>query len=265
MTEVDWGRLKAQDLRALAAANAAVILPVAATEQHGPHLPVMTDTCLGREIALRAARRAAPERPTVVTPAIWSGLSEHHMAFGGTLSISHATFRALIGDLIGCLIRLGFRDILLSNSHGGNENALRQIVDELSPGLPATLVTTLYAAEAAPEIARLLEDQPALDHACEGETAMMLAAAPDLVDAAALAALDSPDGEDLWQTGRAAHRWRPMEHGTATGVTGRPSRATAAKGEAILEASAAAISRLILAPETWAPLGDLRPPAPPPA
>ena len=65
MQEVDWSRLKAHELRALAAANAVVILPIASIEQHGPHLPVMTDTRLGQEIAHRAARKACESgRPT---------------------------------------------------------------------------------------------------------------------------------------------------------------------------------------------------------
>ena len=63
MQEVEWQRLKAQDLRALAEQNAVVILPIASIEQHGPHLPVMTDTRLGHEVAVRAARKAYPQRP----------------------------------------------------------------------------------------------------------------------------------------------------------------------------------------------------------
>ena len=67
MPEVEWARLKAQDLRALAARNAAVILPIASIEQHGPHLPVMTDTRLGHEVAVRAARKAYATRPVVAS------------------------------------------------------------------------------------------------------------------------------------------------------------------------------------------------------
>ena len=128
MVEVEWSRMKAHELRALADENAVVILPIASIEQHGPHLPTMTDTRLGHEVVVRAARKAYDRRPTVVAPVVWSGLSEHHMSFGGTLTISHATFRALIRDLIETLIRLGFRDILVSNSQGGNIIAMQQIL-----------------------------------------------------------------------------------------------------------------------------------------
>ncbi len=126
LAEMSWPEVKER-----LQPNALAVVPVAATEQHGPHLPVMTDTRLGHEVAVRAARIAWPTRPTVVTPVVWSGLSEHHMAFGGTLILSHATFRAVLHDLIHALARHGFRDVLISNSHGGNIVAMQQIADEL--------------------------------------------------------------------------------------------------------------------------------------
>ncbi|MGF1500905.1 MAG: creatininase family protein [Paracoccaceae bacterium] len=258
MTEVDWSRLKAQELRARAERNAVVILPVASIEQHGPHLPVMTDTRLGHEIALRAARIAYPTRPTVVAPVVWSGLSEHHMAFGGTLSVSADTFRALLVDLIECLIRLGFHDILISNSHGGNINTMKATIDEIAPGLPATLVGTTYVDEAGAEIGGLLEDQTGISHACEAETSMMLAIEAALVDTGDLAALGQGNDGNITGTGIASHRWRPMQDRTPTGVTGNPTRATAEKGAALLDAAASGIARLIVDPQTWAPLEDRR-------
>ena len=182
MPEVEWQRLKAQDLRAMAEQNAVVILPIASIEQHGPHLPVMTDTRLGHEVAIRAARKAYGTRPTVVTPVVWSGLSEHHMPFGGTLILSHDTFRRVIKDLVISLSRHGFRDILISNSHGGNVVAMQQICDELAPEMPVTLVATTYPSEAGAPFREVLEDQENIQHACEAETSMMMVAEPDLVD-----------------------------------------------------------------------------------
>jgi len=81
--DVEWPNLKAQELRALANENAVVILPVASIEGRGPHLPVMTDTRIDHEIAVWAARKAWDRRKTLVTPVVRSGLSEHHMPFGG--------------------------------------------------------------------------------------------------------------------------------------------------------------------------------------
>ena len=120
MPEVEWAKLKAHELRDLANRNAVVILPVAAIEQHGPHLPVVTDTRIGGEVARRAAEKAFARRPTVVAPVVWSGLSEHHMGFGGTLTLDHETFFAVLRCLIASVVRHGFTDVLISNSHGGN-------------------------------------------------------------------------------------------------------------------------------------------------
>ncbi|MCB1405059.1 MAG: creatininase family protein, partial [Rhodobacteraceae bacterium] len=228
-------------------------------EQHGPHLPTMTDTRLGYEVNIRAARKAYATRPVVVAPVVWSGLSEHHMPFGGTLTLSHATFRAVLRDLIDALIRHGFHDILISNSHGGNVVAMQQICDELSPGLNATLVGTTYVTEAGEDLSRHLQDQPGVMHAGEAETSMMMAVEPDLVDTADLATLvDGMDGGGFLKAGKAAYRWRPFAHLTGNGMAGNPARATAAKGEAMLEAGAAALAALILDPATWAAPGDRR-------
>ncbi|MAS45621.1 MAG: creatininase [Rhodobacteraceae bacterium] len=257
--DVEWARLKAQDLRRLAAQDAIVVLPVASIEQHGPHLPVMTDTRLGAEVAHRAARIVQAARPIVVAPVVWAGLSEHHMPFGGTLTVSPATFRAVLSDLVTAILRHGFRKILISNSHGGNMLEMQAAVDELAPRFPdAAFVATTYPAEAAAGLAALLDDQPGIQHACEGETSMMMAVEPDLVDASDLAALASEPGPKFLAAGAASYRWRPFAHATANGVAGNPARASADKGEAMLDVAAQAIAALILDPETWAPPRDLR-------
>jgi len=259
MAEVEWQRLKAQEVRTLAEANAVVILPIASIEQHGPHLPTMTDTRLGHEVAVRAARKASGTRPVVVTPVVWSGLSEHHMPFGGTLTVSHATFRALIGDLVAALVRQGFRDILISNSHGGNMIAMQQICDELSASCGATLVGATYVTEAGEDLARHLEDQKGVMHACEAETSMMMVCEPGLVDSSDLASLtQGMEGGRFLAAGKASYRWRPFAAITANGVAGNPTRSTVEKGEAILEAGAGALAALIMDEATWAVPADLR-------
>jgi creatinine amidohydrolase len=259
MIEVDWARLKAHELRKLANENAVVILPIASIEQHGPHLPVMTDTRLGQEIALRAAQKAYSRRAVVVAPVVWSGLSEHHMPFGGTLTLSHDTFRRVLRDLIDAITRQGFKDILISNSHGGNIIAMQQILDELTPISEATLVATTYVMEAGEDLSKHLEDQPGVMHAGEGETSMMLVCEPELVDTSNLDKIASPETEgDFLSVGRSSYRWRPFVHMTENGLAGNPVRSNAIKGEKMIEAGARAIAELILDPKTWAPAKDLR-------
>ncbi|WP_137702146.1 creatininase family protein [Marimonas lutisalis] len=259
MTEVAWDRMKAQELRALAEKNAVVIIPVASIEQHGPHLPVMVDTRLGQEIAHRAARKAGDARPVVVTPVMWAGLSEHHMPFGGTLTLSHETFRMVLRDLVLAITRHGFRDILISNSHGGNIIACQQFIDEMAPQIDATLVFTCYPMEAQEEYAAILEDQETMQHACEAETSMMMALEPELVDTSELDKIaQNAGGPKFLKAGKAGYRWRPFAHVTANGLAGNPARSSAEKGERLIEIGAEAVAALIRDPETWAAPDDLR-------
>ena len=95
-----WSALPAEALRKAAAEDALVILPVASTEQHGPHLPTGVDTYLCAAVCARAGRivNQAGTR-AIVAPTLWAGLAEHHVAFGGTFSLSLPTYHALLRDL----------------------------------------------------------------------------------------------------------------------------------------------------------------------
>src|ERR1700737_207009 len=88
MTEVLWNRMTAEELRCKAEQDAIVLLPAASTEQHGPHLTTGVDTFLAREGCRRTALLVVKSRPIVVAPVVWMGLAEHHMALGGTFSLS---------------------------------------------------------------------------------------------------------------------------------------------------------------------------------
>ncbi len=252
MAEVLWERMTAAALQDLARRDAVVIVPVAATEQHGPHMPTMTDTRIGGEIALRAARRASNQgQPTVVTPVISAGLSEHHMAFGGTITLSPETFQRVVGDTVESAMRHGFDKVVISNSHGGNHIASQAAAEALAMSLGVTVVATTYLREAADAVEPLLEDQDGVQHACEAETSMMMALEPDLVDTSALASLASDSSRSLSGPGRASFRWRSFTERTDNGVIGNPARASAAKGEALLEAISTCLAEMILDDATW--------------
>jgi len=255
--EVAWERFRAHELRALAAEDAVVIVPVAAVEQHGPHMATGTDTIIGLEVAKRAARKAAPVRRAVVTPVLWCGLSEHHMPFGGTLTLTQATFQAMLKDVAAALVRQGFTKLLISNSHGGNHIAIQAAAEAIAIALSATVVATTYFREAPEALGALLEDQPGVLHAGEAETSMMLALAPDLVDTTVLSSASGPQAVPVG-AGRASYRWRPFSHMTANGVLGDPSRASAEKGERLLDAASDAVAALLTDPAVWAPLEDHR-------
>ena len=253
MPEVEWRKLRADELRELARQDGMVIVPVGALEQHGPHLPVEVDSMLGEQIALRTARLIdARGQRVAVLPMLWTGISEHHMSFGGTISLDLPTFAAVIEGICRSLVRHGFRRIVLLNSHGGNDNALRTLTDELTPKLGVPIVQTTYWEAAAQEIGEILETQPNVQHACEAETAMMLAVRPELVaqDRIGLAKANrSPDADEI--VGRGVYRWRTLAAMAASGVVGNPQAATAEKGNRLLEAIARALAGKLCNAELW--------------
>lgn len=249
----EWRKLRADQLREQARQNAIVILPVASLEQHGPHLPVETDSILGETVAARTAGKVqARGHPVLVLPVLWTGLSEHHMSFGGTITLDNAAFAALIEGVVRSVLRHGFRRIVLLNAHGGNENALRAITDDLTPRLGVPIVQFTYWYAAAVAIARILETQGGLQHACEAETAMMMVARPDLVAEARIPLAKSnttPDTADV--AGGGVYMWRSIGSRSGSGVIGNPEAATPAKGEALFDAISSILADKLCNPDLW--------------
>jgi creatinine amidohydrolase len=163
---------------AIAAGRTRAIICVAATEQHGPHLPEGTDAWLGEELASRLARALGD---ALVAPIIRPGCSEHHMGFAGTISVSAEVLTALLNAYVESLSRHGFERFLVFPSHGGNLPALATW-----PGRWRAEVIVLGDPD-APEVAirQALSGfgtiRPALRHADLVETAAMLAIRPELV------------------------------------------------------------------------------------
>ena len=95
-----------------------VVMPTGAFEQHGYHLPLLTDSLIGSEIARRAAMELGDE--ALFLPMLWIGASEHHRAFPGTVSLKNETYVRVLVEMLESLIGSGFRRIFLLNAHGGN-------------------------------------------------------------------------------------------------------------------------------------------------
>ncbi len=250
MAEVDWNRLPAEALRSLAERGAVVLLPVASTEQHGPHLPTGVDDMLVTAVCRRAACLAR-DIPIVVAPTVPFGLADHHLAFGGTFSLSLPTYHALLRDLCRSILRAGFGKVVLVNGHGGNINGLAAISAELTRELDTPIATATYFMVAADEIAGVLEDQTGVMHACEAETSMMMAVEPGLVDLSRLAEAHGPSFDIAASLMPTLKRLIPFDQVTATGVAGDARRATAFKGEALVQACAAALAAHLRAGEPW--------------
>ena len=119
--------------------------------------------------------------PIVVAPTLWCGMAEHHMAFGGTFTFDIPTYRAVLLCLLQSLARHGFKRVLIVNGHGGNIAALAAFLPDFARETGVDLRATTYFELARPAMAGILEDQDGVQHACEGETSMMMVLAPDTV------------------------------------------------------------------------------------
>lgn len=249
--ETAWARLTAAEIQARATPATVVLIPVASIEQHGPHLAVGVDTLLATAVAERTASRlVAAGTPALVTPCIWSGLAEHHMAFGGTMTLDLPTFLAVVGGIARSVARHGFRRIGLVNGHGGNTEAIASAAIELTRTLGVPVVGLTYWLANADTFAAILEAQANVMHACEAETSMMMAVAPDCVRperiAAALPKRFAPPAPPGFK------RSRSFDTMTDTGVIGDPRSASAAKGERLLEAAATRLAEELARAELWA-------------
>ncbi len=252
MTEVEWRKLRADELREKARRDAIILVPVGSLEQHGPHLPVETDSALGEAVAIRTCQALVTRGETALTlPMLWTGLSEHHMSFGGTITLDLASFSAVIGSICSSLVRHGFRRICLLNSHGGNDNALRSLADDLSPRLGVPIQQFCYWYAAAKPIRDILETQDNLLHACEAETAMMMVVRPEKVatDRIYLAARNAEDSDDPPPQG--LYHWRAIGSRSRSGVIGNPEAATPQKGEMLLNAISEHLAQMLSNPCIW--------------
>ncbi|MGS2617949.1 creatininase family protein [Micromonospora sp. LZ34] len=207
--------------------EAVVLLPVGATEQHGPHLPTGTDALIAEAVCDAAARRAAARspRPLIVAPSIPVGASDHHLPFGGTLSLSPETLSAVLLDLTRSIAMQGGRRLVLVNGHGGNVGVCHAAAAAASTryGLAVGHVDYWRTAEAEPDV-------PVPGHAGEFETSLVLVLRPELVgERAGRSRVPEPPavpGVDL----HTAEMWQAID-----GYTDRPEAADADTGRRRLD------------------------------
>lgn len=226
-----------------------VVLPCAAVEQHGPHLPLATDALLGLAIAERAAWIAGN---ALVAPPLRPGLSEHHMGFAGSLTLRPATFLALLEDYCDAFARHGFRRVVLFPSHGGNVDMLRAHVPFLARRLAGAceVVLSVRGTTAFARMMAVLAEKGigigrAGVHAGYVETAMMLAYAPGLVRME-LAEAGRCDEEFYEPETIARSQMESFLYGiesqSPNGILGDPVGASAEEGELLLQTAAASLA-----------------------
>jgi creatinine amidohydrolase len=231
MEEMSWPEVRT----AMAAGYTTAVVAVGSTEQHGPHLPTMTDARIGDAMAHRVALKLGNALQARTIPV---GCSEHHLAFGATISLKPQTLKLIVRDYVDSLVRDGFTRIIFLPSHGGNFAPLAQAIEDARTAHPEIEITgytdllgiTGFLHRTAADFGISEEDCGA--HAGDDESSLMLFLEPGLVarDRFAPGYL-GPLGEDEVRI--------IFEHGmtalTANGVLGDPRQASAEKGEIYLE------------------------------
>jgi creatinine amidohydrolase len=226
------------------------VVPTGSIEQHGPHLPVDTDSFLCTRVAAAAAARASGAGPVLVTPTTCFGSSEHHMAFPGTMTLRPETFRQVVADLCASLARHGLRRQLVVNGHGGNTALLAATVQELGFELHVHVLAADYWTFARPVIGDVREsDTGGMAHACEFETSLMLHLRPESVRRERITReivepRYSAERFDLFEGGGVTAHWKTDEL-SQSGVMGAPDLASEEKGRRLFEACADGLARLI--------------------
>jgi len=221
---VQWSALTLVEVGEAAAAGAVAVLPVGATEQHGPHLATGTDSV----IAERAARAAAERTGDVVLPTVAYGCSLGHTAhWPGTLSLSPATLTSLVEDVGRWVYSSGFRKLVIVNAHATNGPPCGSAILQLRHELPDLRLRFVTVADLTPEIAAAIREDAPDFHANDAETSLLLHFDPGLVRLDR--AVDEPDRT----VGLVFQYSVPLT--TESGVVGSPTRATAERGAALFD------------------------------
>lgn len=242
------------------AQGAVVLLPIGQTEEHGPHLPVGTDTYIAEGVARRVAELLDGEIPVLLMPAVWSTFSVDALGkWPGLIKVRTRTVIDLVHDIVASLLRMGFRKVLILNGHGNNppllETALRELADEFDAS-PVLANVWTFSAESFNQVRRSAPGGAI--HADEYETSLMLALGypVDMSKAPSgesfrfksqFRAQDNFSGKNMvtWST------WKLQQ--SRTGVYGDPTVASAETGKIVLDATVKKLAEFVREYYAWQP------------
>lgn len=232
------------ELKEFAEQDAIVVLPVGQTEEHGPHLPVGCDVMISQDTAERVAREAQKEMPVLVMPAIWAGYSGKALArWPGLVTLPPDVVIATVESVVVSLAASGFKKVLVMNSHGHHEGILRVAARKIADRCNVTLVLSNVWRMAEEVVQRVRESADGgCNHACEYETCLLLATGKRVDMSQATDEPVTPRsryvGGDLITRHRAKVFWSTWGHTSSkTGTYGCPTKATAANGKTIMDAT----------------------------
>lgn len=248
-----WDSLRSPQFKTVDASRAVAVLPLGATEQHGPHLPLSVDTVLVEGVVNAALPHLSAQDPVWVLPTQALGLSTEHQAFEGTLTLSPETVIALWCEIGASVARAGFKKMLMFNAHGGNVGLMDVVARELRAQHGLLVYSSswynLPLDEAALAQFSAHEHRFGI-HGGEIETSMMLALAPDLVDMSQAQNFTSSSQERAQRypvlgNGKSAKLGWHIQDYNPSGAVGNAGAATAAKGQALVKSAGEQLAVLL--------------------
>jgi len=252
-----WADLSARDFAAAQASGLAAqtvaVLPVAAVEQHGPHLPLSVDATLLQGVIDAAVPLLPPDLPALFLPPQNVGLSTEHLAYPGTLTLSPATLIALWTELGECVARAGVKKLLLLNGHGGNVSAMDIVARELRQRCGLIVYSASWFSLPLPDAVAgrfSAEEHRFGIHGGEIETSMMRHLAPATVRMEHArdwrsTSQDRAEHYAILGNGKSAKLGWAMQDYHPDGAVGNAAAATAEKGRAVVQAAGEALARLL--------------------
>ncbi|MEY4725848.1 MAG: hypothetical protein RLZ36_475 [Pseudomonadota bacterium] len=248
-----WAELNTRDFAALDPARAVAVLPLGATEQHGPHLPLSVDTVLVEGVVNAALSHLAPTDPVLVLPTQTLGLSTEHTAFAGTLHVSPQTLIQLWCDMGASVARAGVKKLLMFNAHGGNVGLMDVVAREMRAqhGLIVYSSSWYNLPLDAAVMGQFSPDEHRFGvHAGDIETSMMLALSPAQVNMAEARNFASTSQERakhyaVLGNGKSAKLGWHMQDYNPQGAAGNAAAATVAKGEALVQSAGEQLALLL--------------------
>ena len=248
-----WADLSTRDFAALDASRVVAVLPVAATEQHGPHLPVSVDTTIVDAVVAASLPHLPADVPVLFLPTQAIGKSNEHIRFPGTLTLSAETTIRLWTEIGESVARAGVRKLVLFNSHGGQVSVMDIVARDLRTRCEMLVVSANWYGlplgdDAMGRFSR--EEHRFGIHAGDIETSLMLAARPQHVDMAQARDFRSTSQDraarfKILGNGVSAKLGWQMQDYNALGAAGNAALATADKGAALLEAAGRQLALLL--------------------